>query len=58
MARKGQRQKKARAPRKSDRVGLSDKASTTNSTARPPKKTEEDWNRELRRLMGTKVSKT
>ena len=61
MARKGTRQKKARAPKKSDRVGLSTTATTPTTpttTTEAPKKTEAYYEREIRRLMGAKVSKT
>ena len=64
MARKGQRQKKARAPKKSNRVGLSTTASTATTATTPtttteaPKKTMAWHDRELRRLMGAKVKKT
>ena len=58
MARKGQRQKKARVPRKSNRVGLSTTASTPTTTAEAPKKSRTNYEKELRRLMGAKVSKT
>lgn len=56
MARKGPRQKKARAPRKSDSVGLPTPASTPTFTTE--KKRMDFYDRELRRLMGAKVSKT
>ena len=56
MAKKSHRQKKARAPRKSNRVGLSTPASTPTFTTE--KKRVEFYDRELRRLMGAKVSKT
>ena len=58
MARKGSRQKKARVPKKNDRVGLSTTASTPTTTKEAPKKTEAYYERELRRLMGAKVTKT
>ena len=58
MARKGTRQKKARAPKKSDRVGLSTTATTPTTTTEAPKKTEAYYEREIRRLMGAKVKKT
>ena len=58
MARKGTKQKKASAPKKCNRVGLSTTASTPTTTAEAPKKTEAWYARELRRLMGAKVSKT
>ena len=56
MTRKNTRQKKARTPRKSDRVGLSAPASTPTFTTE--KKRIDFYDRELRRLMGAKVSKT
>ena len=58
MARKGTKQKKARAPKKCNRVGLSTTATTPTTTTEAPKKTEAWYERELRRLMGAKVSKT
>ena len=58
MARKGQRQKKARAPKKCNRVGLSTTATTPTTTTEAPKKTMAWHDRELRRLMGAKVKKT
>ena len=58
MARKGSRQKKARVPKKSNRVGLSTTATTPTTTKEAPKKTEAYWDRKIRRLMGAKASKT
>ena len=58
MAKKGHRQKKARAPRKSNRVGLSTTASTPTTPTAAPKKTRLQYHKELRRLMGLGVSKT
>ena len=58
MARKGTKQKKASAPKKCNRVGLSTTATTPTTTTEAQKKTEAWYERELRRLMGAKVSKT
>ena len=58
MARKGSRQKKARVPKKSDRVGLSTTATTPTTTEEAPKKSMTQQEREMRRLMGTEGNKT
>ena len=61
MARKGHRQKKAGAPKKCNRIGLSTTATTATTpitTTEAPKKTMAWHDRELRRLMGAKVKKT
>ena len=58
MARKGHRQRKARTPRKSNRAGLSSKASTDSTATEPPNRIEKQLNRELRRIFGTKVAKS
>ena len=58
MARKGQRQKKARAPKKSNRVGLSTTATTPTTAAEAPKNPRTTYDKELRQLMGLRAAKT
>ena len=58
MAKKGHRQKKARAPRKSNRVGLSTTASTHTITVETPKMRETKLDKELKALLGAKITKT
>ena len=58
MARKGTKQKKARAPKKCNRVGLSTTATTPTTNAEAPKKSMTQQEREMRRLMGTEGNKT
>lgn len=58
MARKGTRQKKARAPKKSDRVGLSTTATTPATTEEAPKKSMTPEERALNQLMPNRVAKT
>ena len=57
MAKKGHRQKKARALRKSNYVGLFTTAPTPATTTAPLKTTSMDWDKELRRPLGAKVTK-
>ena len=58
MARKGQRQKKARAPKKCNRVGVSTTATTHTTTTQAPKNPRTTYDKELRQLMGLRAAKT
>ena len=72
MAKQGAKQRKRQTPKKCNRPGLDKKPKGQTkpqrkpkksnkpslSDAEPPKKTERDWDRELRRLVGAKVKKT
>ena len=58
MAKKGHQQKKARVPKKSNRVGLSTTATTPTTTEEAPKKSMTQQERQMKRLMGNRVWKT